>query len=61
MITKNFNTKTLAKMAQMPTAELNEIARDLNIEMSYDATNRCWRIVRRADAQMLLDQLTESY
>lgn len=59
MIDNMTSTKTLAKRAGVTTAALNEAARDLSIAMTYDHTNRCWRVASRHDATQLVSLLSE--
>lgn len=44
------NTKAIARKVGMTTAQVNEIARDLNIKMSYRDDNRYWEIANRTEA-----------
>lgn len=54
------NTKTIARKTGLTTAQVNETARDLGIEMTYRADLRHWEIVNRAQAAAFLEQLLEA-
>lgn len=56
---KNMNTKAIARKVGLATAQVNEIARDLGIKMSYRADNRYWQINDRHQAAQLIEMLTE--
>ena len=51
------NTKAIARKVNMTTAQVNEAARDLGIEMVYRYDLRHYEIVNRAEAAMFLDHL----
>ena len=53
------NTKAIAHKVGMTTAQVNEIARDLNIDMNYRADNRYWEITNRREAHQFMAFLAE--
>ena len=53
------NTKAIARKVGLATAQVNEIARDLGIKMSYRADNSYWQINDRRQAAQLIEMLTE--
>ena len=53
------STKAIAHKTGMTTAQVNEIARDLNIKMNYREDNRYWEIANRAEAQALFMLLAD--
>lgn len=52
------NTKAIARITGKTVAEVNAIARDLQIMARYDAKCRCWRVQNkfaRSFVNMLLE------
>lgn len=54
------NTKSIARKAGVTAGHVNEMARDLGIEMNYRSDLRHWDIVSTDDAARLLDIILDS-
>ena len=54
------NTKTIARKTGLSTAAVNEIARDLGIEMHYRADLRHWVIESPRQARAFYEMLLEN-
>lgn len=54
------NTKKIAYRAGVETSLVNEIARDLDIEMTYNFDLHYWDVTDERKAHMLIDMLIET-
>lgn len=50
------STKAIARKTGMSVAQVNEMARDLNIKMNYREDNRYWEIQDRMEASILFGE-----
>ena len=53
------NTKAIARKTGFTVAQVNEMARDLGIELRYRFDNRYWEISNYREAKLFLTHLTE--